>query len=74
MYRWYTTKHYSNQKYAWVCEMMNFKGRIGQKCVFLKFLKLGKNEVSIDRYGETVKDGVLKFSEIKSYGIYFYKK
>ena len=25
IYRWYTTKHYSNQKYAWVCEMMNLK-------------------------------------------------
>ena len=29
---------------------------------------------SIDHYGETVKDGVFKFSEIKSYKAYFNKK
>ena len=29
---------------------------------------------SIDHYGETVKDGVFKFSEIKSYKVYFNKK
>ena len=43
-------------------------------CIFWHFPNWAKMGYSIDHYGETIKDGVFKFSEITSYKLYFDKK